>query len=267
MDGPQDDASEENTGSSERRSSIASRSTTGRLKPKLSRFARLMGRNAVAVVVAVVAGVATFLLTSIFSSQTPVRQSSHLPEVNASTEKLLYSPDELSVDVNHTPSTHANCWTLSIASPRPDAYRCMIGNYIYDPCFTSELLKPTVVCPTAPWRNVAFTAIPTSPLSDIDKGLTQQEVALDRGAHPRPIPSNVTSNPNYVWALKLSNGVGCFKATGASGGIASLNATFDCTNGGQLEGAIDTANVLWTAVYFPPATHVAIQMPIAEAWF
>jgi hypothetical protein len=30
-----------------------------------------------------------------------------------------------------------SCWTSSIASRRADAFRCMVGNTIYDPCFAA----------------------------------------------------------------------------------------------------------------------------------
>lgn len=39
------------------------------------------------------------------------------------------------------------CWTGSLAADRYDAWRCFIGNFIYDPCFSSDAAPGYVVCP------------------------------------------------------------------------------------------------------------------------
>jgi hypothetical protein len=47
-----------------------------------------------------------------------------------------------------TGTVTGSCWTGSIASLRSDAYRCMTGNSIHDPCFTLGADTKSVVCPT-----------------------------------------------------------------------------------------------------------------------
>lgn len=54
------------------------------------------------------------------------------------------------------------CWTSSIASQRSDAYRCMVGNGIHDPCFT--LSQRSVACPADPAANTALEITLTKPL-------------------------------------------------------------------------------------------------------
>ena len=58
-----------------------------------------------------------------------------------------------------------HCWTRSIAAPaRADAYRCMAGDSIYDPCFAPPRAH-AVVCdvnPTTP--NPGFAMRLTQPL-------------------------------------------------------------------------------------------------------
>ncbi len=40
------------------------------------------------------------------------------------------------------------CEGGSYYSARPDAFRCVTGNYIYDPCYSSPLHRTIVVCPS-----------------------------------------------------------------------------------------------------------------------
>jgi hypothetical protein len=48
------------------------------------------------------------------------------------------------------PSRSGECWTDSIAVSRPGGWRCMMGNEIYDPCFSSAGLAGGVVCDANP---------------------------------------------------------------------------------------------------------------------
>lgn len=54
------------------------------------------------------------------------------------------------------------CWTSSIASTRSDAFRCMIGNSIMDPCF--KLSAKTVACPQNVAANTGVIIKLTKPL-------------------------------------------------------------------------------------------------------
>ena len=54
------------------------------------------------------------------------------------------------------------CWTSSIASSRSDAFRCMIGNSIMDPCF--KLSAKTVACPQNVAANTGVVINLTKPL-------------------------------------------------------------------------------------------------------
>lgn len=80
-----------------------------------------------------------------------------------------------------------SCWTASIASQRSDAFRCMSGNEIHDPCFTLD--AHSVACPA-------------SATSGIRIALT------------KPLPqANPPGKPN-VWMMKLSGGIACNIGTG-----------------------------------------------------
>jgi hypothetical protein len=94
---------------------------------------------------------------------------------------------------------HGKCWTGSIAAPRRDAFRCMTGNDIYDPCFEESATR--VACP-----------------SDV---LTNRGVAI---AVP-VLPSNPVTVPASAWAMELQNHAACDVITGA--GIAGY--PFGCS--------------------------------------
>jgi hypothetical protein len=103
----------------------------------------------------------------------------------ASTATVKYPVIKMHVSQHIT----GNCWTTSIASTRSDAFRCMAGNSIEDPCF--ELNKTTVACPTDPFKN---------------NGIVMQ---LDK-----PLPPAQSPGPPQAFAMLLQSGAKCNRATG-----------------------------------------------------
>jgi hypothetical protein len=90
-----------------------------------------------------------------------------------------------------------HCWTSSIAAPyRPDAFRCMVGNEIHDPCFATAQ-KDRVVCDMNPASGEAGFVLK----------LTQALPA------PEPPP---TANENWAWLIELADGSACFPFTGTN---------------------------------------------------
>ena len=61
------------------------------------------------------------------------------------TEVIVYKPA-----VPNAPPREGSCWTSSIALPRAGAWRCMIGNAIEDPCFTTPEVSGAVICGANP---------------------------------------------------------------------------------------------------------------------
>jgi hypothetical protein len=104
----------------------------------------------------------------------------------ASTTVVKYSAR----DMKAQSSVSGNCWTSSIASPRADAYRCMTGNTIYDPCFVIN--SKSVGCPTD-----------LSAGAGIDLKLTKP---LPPSESPLPTPQ--------AWAMVLQSNAHCNRATG-----------------------------------------------------
>lgn len=118
----------------------------------------------------------------------------------APTTIITYYPSQSTA----TATESGNCWTGSIASERSDAYRCMTGNNIYDPCFLDG--SQSVFCPT-----------------DVPPRLG---VVLTLTA---PLPATGSEAPGQAppWAFQLADGAICQVVTGA--GIA--NFPFACSSG------------------------------------
>jgi hypothetical protein len=103
----------------------------------------------------------------------------------APTKILTYSAASMTV-VQHA---KGSCWTTSIASTRSDAYRCMVGNAVHDPCFTRS--AGFVVCPENLIDN-----------SGIAIKLT------------KPLPSSAQPHAVQPWAMVLASHITCNRATG-----------------------------------------------------
>jgi hypothetical protein len=76
------------------------------------------------------------------------------------TEVIAFTPT-----VPNAPARDGYCWTPSIALPRADAWRCMIGNAIEDPCFATRDVSNAVICGANPVTGAAgFLLRLTKPL-------------------------------------------------------------------------------------------------------
>lgn len=103
-----------------------------------------------------------------------------------------------------------SCWTESIAAPRPGAWRCMIGNAIYDPCFEAPPARGELVCGANPATGQSGFALKlTKPLPEI----TPRASAI-------PAP----------WMILLEDGSVCERFTGTmpmAGGDAARWYCYD----------------------------------------
>ncbi|HET9095857.1 MAG TPA: hypothetical protein VFN37_04295 [Candidatus Baltobacteraceae bacterium] len=99
-----------------------------------------------------------------------------VPTIAAHTAVVVFNARSMHV----TAKQSGHCWTSSIASQRSDAYRCMAGNGIHDPCFT--LSPREVACPTgiAADRGIAITL--TKPLPQSNQARSVFQMQLQSGA-------------------------------------------------------------------------------------
>ena len=164
-----------------------------------------------------------------------------------STKVVMFAPfgsSGLNASYKVTSKLHGACWTGSIASQRPDAWRCMVANSIYDPCFSNAALS-SVACSNDPFsKNVVLIVL--------DKPIPTQE--RNKG---KPAP----------WALLLANGARCFMATGATGEVAGMRLNYECSTGGWILGNPDQSKQPWQTSYSAKAdgthpTRVSVRQAI-----
>jgi hypothetical protein len=148
---------------------------------------------------------------------------------DASTRVVLYTPygidGRLRLGFTASASVQGSCWTSSLASSRPDAWRCMAGNFIHDPCFSGSA-KTQVACPSDPFEKVVL-------IIDLGKAL----------------PPHSGSSGQSPWAVRLANGVICSFITGATGVVAGMRLNYGCTDKGWILGEVDRSSQPWSVFY------------------
>jgi hypothetical protein len=103
------------------------------------------------------------------------------------------------------------CWTNSNVIHRSDAWRCMIGNEIFDPCYTLPD-KTTIVCGARP---------------DIDK----PSGFILKLTQPLPTPDIAKISSSSASMIELEDGTICDFISGASGatdGVRSERINYSC---------------------------------------
>ena len=102
----------------------------------------------------------------------------------------------------------AECWYGSVTVERIDAFRCMDGNYIYDPCFEVPFSNKLVSCPITPFSgDVYFT--------------TETNTAKGKN-------DNFGETPSYPWFIKLMDDTECRMVSGATNLIANNRMDYSC---------------------------------------
>jgi hypothetical protein len=136
----------------------------------------------------------------------------------AATEVRIFTPVSPSgaPTIKITKTADGRCWEGSLVAPRREAWRCFLGNYIEDPCFTAGY--EDVVCPTGgPWTGEGVEIRLSEPVSSVPNANESQQ------------PESI--NP---WALELTDGKRCIFASGASGVVDSLRQNYLCLPLGTL---------------------------------
>lgn len=125
-----------------------------------------------------------------------------------------------------------SCWTNSIAVARPDAWRCMVGDNVLDPCFASPG-KMYAVCEPNP-----VTGDPGIRLK-LTNPLPQANVA--------PVKSK-----DNAWLVQLADGTICKPVTGGNWEVQGKWISHYCQSREEsqeidLLGGLNTKNFFWTA--------------------
>jgi hypothetical protein len=155
------------------------------------------------------------------------------------------------VHIAHT--VRGSCFTESLAADRDDAYRCLSGNVIYDPCFAPpaavHAAKGIVVCPQAPWA---------------DSGI---EIRLTKA-----LPRNTLRTPSIggvPWAIETTTGCRSVIATGATAAIGTRRANYYCAGTKQwLWGTPSRTSEPWMIFTAPlNATRLSRRVAVEQAWY
>lgn len=146
--------------------------------------------------------------------------------------------------LRNIPAQRGNCWETSLAAPRLDAWRCIVTDTIYDPCFSSPNYANYVIC----------DASPATDALGIKVMLTD--------ALPK---STATLADHQSWTLRLADGVVCTFLTGTTPIIDNLRVNYGCTNNAVVAGN-PTAGSIWTVREALPGSNILVTRQVIDAW-
>lgn len=168
------------------------------------------------------------------------------------TKVIVYEPfttNGIALGITVTSRVAGSCWEGSIASNRPDAWRCTVQNIIYDPCFSDPYGFNEVACPTAAFPNQVVIINLTRPL-------------------PYSTQNSSTNTQGVLtpWAYQITNGSHCGVSTGTTIAIAGLAVWGSCANGDQLIGTVNRNTHLWTVLMKSPDASSLTRVGIEKVW-
>jgi hypothetical protein len=149
-------------------------------------------------------------------------------------------------------SVRGTCWTGSEGTARADAWRCMSGNLIYDPCFSDQTSggDTYVICAESPFARTVVKFVLTKPLP--------YKYGNKEGDPTRFLP----------WAVRLASGLTCVNIQGASGAIAGMRIGYYCSNKGILVGSPKRSTATWKIFYAKSFNSSNLGLvAISQAWW
>ena len=182
------------------------------------------------------------------ASNNPASSASHSGTKPASTQVTVYepwAPQGLAQGIRPASTVRGYCWESSLGSIRSDAFRCMTGNDIYDPCFASPYAPGQVAC--------GYPSLTSVTIIKLTRALPQAGT----------VPSGKQPNP---WLVVLQNGQRCWVNTGAGIEVGGMTQTFACRNGASLFGSLQRNERIWTIFYQAKSGSSLTPAPIAKAY-
>jgi hypothetical protein len=203
-------------------------SDVSREKRSLSAFAR---QTWVALLAPILTGVAVIYVTAVWHPWEPA------PTLRHTAVNLLVANEPASglrEPVVIVSNSTGICQVPSQADPSPNAFRCLGGNYIYDPCF-GGYLSP-LVCISSPWSKTGIRFHPSAFEFFLANGASARwnpnsSQAMPTGHIAYGTPGGLSKKP--PWALELANGLRCLDAEGATFEIAGERANYGCETPGS----------------------------------
>ncbi len=173
------------------------------------------------------------------------------PSATAIRVYAAFGPGALRPGVLVTRRVSGECFAASVADQaRDDAWRCMSGNAIMDPCFQGfEGSTPALACPETPWSPRVTVLRPTK--------------------EPARAQANASGiGRGLPWALELGDGTRCTFLTGATAGVAGMRVNYGCLDGKRsIIGDIDRTLPRWR-VFVDSGVGVTVPLQdVAIAWY
>lgn len=169
----------------------------------------------------------------------------------AATQQIIFQPwatGGVSRDVRIVSHLAGTCWTRSSLTSRPDAYRCMAKNDIFDPCIsdpTSDMFSSQVICPYPGPESATLITLKSS------------------------LPGNRTSaniSSFRPWLITLSDGENCFAFSAFTRTTAGLGEDYTCPDGG-LYNDIRRGSQPWTIFQLRNGSSDMTLAEVAKAYF
>ncbi|KKS06570.1 MAG: hypothetical protein UY16_C0073G0004 [Candidatus Gottesmanbacteria bacterium GW2011_GWA2_47_9] len=157
------------------------------------------------------------------------------------TQVIYFSPAEIPTETNE-----GSCWTTSLSVQRKGAWRCAVGNAIFDPCFTISGSK-NLVCNANP--------------------VMGENGFLLKLAESLPSDTSVdNSGRGWGWLIELEDGTTCKFITGATGLIDDKRINYDCSDGSFILGDLQIGTI-WKAEQVDNLqTRLTEFVPIRRVW-
>lgn len=165
------------------------------------------------------------------------------------TQLTLYRPfgDKGQSLATHSQSLAGQCWQQSQRIKREDAWRCVAGGAVFDPCFVKQYGDhKEALCVQSPWLTSAILLTLTEPADN------HQHVKLDM-------------SKNYPWAVQLSHGQKC-QAVDEGNFYDGMPIHYQCEDQTQLVGHLQRCNSHWSMLRHSGNDRVETVM-IDKAWF
>jgi hypothetical protein len=132
---------------------------------------------------------------------------------------------------------------------RPDAWRCMANNRIYDPCFAADSTDTApLACTDDPWSGAVTLLTLTAPL-------------------PRDRANTAAGTTRNPWALQLANGARCQLIIGASATVAGMRIGAACSDGTQIVGDPDRSAGRWRVYILRDSDPSLTTEEVVVAWY
>jgi hypothetical protein len=169
-----------------------------------------------------------------------------------STDIQFYRPFD--AKINPTETLVASCSRHSALDNRSDAWQCVAGKRVLDPCFIKPYLKAkTAICPVSPWQSQAIKIKLIAPFPTVRTN--EQE--------------NLDMSEDDPWAITLTDGTNCLIIPAAKNFlIHGQNVKYSCDNHGFLLGHIQRCNLIWKMLFIPTREgNVLNTVEIKTAWY